>query len=254
MAVIGEAGSHGDFRQRQRGFHQKTQRPPHTALQKVPVGRHARRLLERPDKMGGRQARCAGEVLEADAVLEVRLDIVAHALQDARPQTPAEMRSQARQGLVGGLAGYDAQKPLQRRLGGIRQFAGVQGQGVTHRSPTGYFDLEIGRVFSVEDWTPALLRQSPGRGSRRYAEGDASVTDEPHSSPSDPARDTASVRELAASFEKIRLTCDFTVSGEIWRVRAIRLLEKPWLIVARISLSRSVSVLPARLLESADGP
>jgi hypothetical protein len=39
------------------------------------------------------------------------------------------------------------------------------------------------------------------------------------------------VRELAASFEKIRLICDFTVSGEIWRVRAIRLLEKPWLII-----------------------
>jgi len=84
-------------------------------------------------------------------------------------------------------------------------------------------------------------------------EGDASGTDKPHSKPSDPARDTASVRELAASFEKIRLTCDFTVSGEIWRVRAIRLLEKPWLIIARMSRSRAVSVLPARLLDGADG-
>jgi hypothetical protein len=50
---------------------------------------------------------------------------------------------------------------------------------------------------------------------------------EHHNSPSDPARDTASVRVLTASFIKIRLTCDFTVSGEIFRVRALRLLEKP---------------------------
>jgi hypothetical protein len=50
---------------------------------------------------------------------------------------------------------------------------------------------------------------------------------ERHSSPRDPARDTASVRVLTASFEKIRLACDFTVSGEISRVRAIRLLVKP---------------------------
>jgi hypothetical protein len=50
---------------------------------------------------------------------------------------------------------------------------------------------------------------------------------ERHSNPRDPARDTASVRELTASFEKIRLTCDFTVSGEISKVRAMRLLAKP---------------------------
>lgn len=34
------------------------------------------------------------------------------------------------------------------------------------------------------------------------------------------------MRVLTASFEKMRLTCDFTVSGEISRVRGIRLLEK----------------------------
>lgn len=39
----------------------------------------------------------------------------------------------------------------------------------------------------------------------------------PYNSPSDPARDTASVRVLTASFRKMRLTCDFTVSGEILR-------------------------------------
>ena len=115
------------------------------------------------------------------------------------------------------------------------------------------FDLKIGQVLSVETRAPSLPERSPERVSRRHAEGDASGTDDPHSSPSDPARDTASVRELAASFEKIRLTCDFTVSGEIWRVRAIRLLEKPWLIIARMSRSRAVSVLPARLLDGADG-
>jgi hypothetical protein len=37
----------------------------------------------------------------------------------------------------------------------------------------------------------------------------------PYNSPSDPARDTASVRVPTPSFRKMRLTCDFTVSGEI---------------------------------------
>ena len=40
---------------------------------------------------------------------------------------------------------------------------------------------------------------------------------EHHNSPSDKARNTASVRVLTASFKKICLTCDFTVSGEISR-------------------------------------
>jgi hypothetical protein len=50
---------------------------------------------------------------------------------------------------------------------------------------------------------------------------------ERHINPRDPARDTASARVLTASFEKMRLTCDFTVSGEISKVRAMRLLAKP---------------------------
>ena len=55
----------------------------------------------------------------------------------------------------------------------------------------------------------------------------AAVAPERHSNPRDPARNTASVRVLTASFEKMRLTCDFTVSGEISRIRAMRLLAKP---------------------------
>src|SRR6266849_7502393 len=40
------------------------------------------------------------------------------------------------------------------------------------------FDLEIGQVLSAERRRPSLPERSPGRGSRRYAEGDASATDE----------------------------------------------------------------------------
>jgi hypothetical protein len=50
---------------------------------------------------------------------------------------------------------------------------------------------------------------------------------ERHSSPRDPARNTASVRVLTASLEKMRFTCDFTVSGEMSKLRAMRLLVKP---------------------------
>jgi hypothetical protein len=74
-----------------------------------------------------------------------------------------------------------------------------------------------------------------------------------HNSPSDKARNTASVRVLAVSFKKMRLTCDFTVSGEISRARAMCLLEKPWLIIAITSYSRAVSVSVTRLLGCAEG-
>jgi hypothetical protein len=87
------------------------------------------------------------------------------------------------------------------------------------------------------------------------AKRDASVTSdamgfpsEHHKSPSSAARTTASVRVLTANFRKMRLTCDFTVSGEIARARAMRLLEQPWLIIASTSHSRAVGVAPAWLL------
>jgi hypothetical protein len=50
---------------------------------------------------------------------------------------------------------------------------------------------------------------------------------ERHGNPRDPVRDNASMRVLTASFDKMRLTCDFTVFGEISRVRAMHLLAKP---------------------------
>src|SRR5262249_12595775 len=48
------------------------------------------------------------------------------------------------------------------------------------------------------------------------------------------------------------LTCDFTVSGEISRARAMRLLERPLLIIARTSRSRAVSASLTRQLDSAE--
>jgi len=50
------------------------------------------------------------------------------------------------------------------------------------------------------------------------------------------------------------LTCDFTVSGEISKARAMRLLERPRLINARISYSRAVSASLTRQLDSAKRP
>ena len=62
----------------------------------------------------------------------------------------------------------------------------------------------------------------PDGGARSCRSGEAwveSCFSEHHNSPSDKARNTASVRVLTASFKKICLTCDFTVSGEISRLR-----------------------------------
>jgi hypothetical protein len=74
------------------------------------------------------------------------------------------------------------------------------------------------------------------------------------SSPSDPARNTASARVLTVSFRKIFLAWDFTVSGEILRARATCLLESPLPIIVRISRSRAVSGSPARLPGWAERP
>ena len=49
----------------------------------------------------------------------------------------------------------------------------------------------------------------------------ASPAEQYYSNLSEMARDTASVRVLTESFMKIRLTWDFTVSGEIFKVRAM---------------------------------
>ena len=104
-----------------------------------------------------------------------------------------------------------------------------------------------------------LLDISPRWGTRCVDFGEPwacsgwrSMASEHHNSSSDTARNTASVRVLTASFKRIRLTCDFTVSGEISRVRAMRLLEQPWLIIARTSRSRAVSLSLPRLLSCAE--
>jgi hypothetical protein len=66
-------------------------------------------------------------------------------------------------------------------------------------------------------------RAANGASGRRLQAGNCwrSMASEHHNSSSDTARNTASVRVLTASFKKMRLTCDFTVSGEISRVRAM---------------------------------
>jgi hypothetical protein len=81
-----------------------------------------------------------------------------------------------------------------------------------------------GRVAVRLEVSPDWRGRRPVRGAIR---GCAAVAPERYSNPRDPARNTASVRVLTASLEKMRLTCDFTVSGEISRTRAMCLLVKP---------------------------
>ena len=106
----------------------------------------------------------------------------------------------------------------------------------------------------ISDMAQRYPRRDASWGSSHRA-GDVAISrvaSGHHNNPSDTARSTASLRALTASFKKIRLTWDFTVSGEISRARAMCLLERPWLIIARISLSRAVSVLLTRLLSCAE--
>ena len=57
------------------------------------------------------------------------------------------------------------------------------------------------------------------------------------------ARETACARLSTASFMKMFLMCDFTVSGAIPSSRAISLFDRPWPIRSRILRSRGLSEL-----------
>jgi hypothetical protein len=92
----------------------------------------------------------------------------------------------------------------------------LSGTWCWHRNEAGTFEL---RADVNLNCTGTLFRSS--RSVLPAAPPDC------HINPSDPARDTASARVLTASFEKMRLTCDFTVSGEMSKVRAMRLFAKP---------------------------
>jgi hypothetical protein len=108
------------------------------------------------------------------------------------------------------------------------------------------------RFRTCEASTSPRPRLSDISGAVLRCRPDDLIACELHKIPSEPARDTASERVVTASFRKMRLTCDFTVSGEILRVRAMRLLGKPWLIFTRISRSRAVRVSLTRLLRSVE--
>src|SRR6266851_7963685 len=97
--------------------------------------------------------------------------------------------------------------------------------------------LRLRNVSRPEIGHSRLRRDPPNGGRRGVPKGDAR---EGYSSRSDTARDTASLRVATSSFEKMCLTCDLTVSGEISRLRAIRLLEWPWPIMERTPRSRAV--------------
>ena len=55
------------------------------------------------------------------------------------------------------------------------------------------------------------------------------------------ARDTACARFSTASLMKMCLTCDLTVLCAMASVRAIALLDRPWAMSLRMSLSRPLS-------------
>ena len=101
--------------------------------------------------------------------------------------------------------------------------------------------MRLGAAVALKCALKALLDISPKWGTRRVKLLCGARLPK-SKEPSTAARTTASVRVLTASFKKTCLTCDFTVSGEISRARAMCLLEEPWLIIARTSRSRTVSV------------
>jgi hypothetical protein len=138
----------------------------------------------------------------------------------------------------------------------LGQLTGLSGAVVKHSNDVKSFSFLLGpstRRFHARSGTSWTDLPWPGSACC-FREGPCPSPLSSPSSPSDAARYTASVRVLTASFRKIRLTCVFTVSGDISRVQAMCLLEKPWLIMARTSHSRAVSVSPTRLLDCAERP
>jgi hypothetical protein len=133
---------------------------------------------------------------------------------------------------MGGSNGRSDQGPLTRRVGPVD---GPCLLALCH-------SVEVERRYQTSTLPLHLSCDAVGVGSP-YGK-----------SPSDPARDTACARVLTSSFKKICLACDFTVSGEISRARAMRLLERPWLIIVRISRSLAVNVSLTRQLDCAERP
>jgi hypothetical protein len=103
------------------------------------------------------------------------------------------------------------------RVSDLRQSFGVSSTFSVMPTEVGIHVFKYGPKKTVVD-SDFCRHDVEGAGERRLQR---------HSNPRDPARDTASVLVLTASFEKMRLTCDFTVSGEISNVRATRLFAKP---------------------------
>ena len=79
MALIRKAACKRDFGQRQVGPGQELLCTPHAALHKKFVRRQTLRLFERAGEVIHRFPRDTGERLKADILLQVCLDIFAHA-------------------------------------------------------------------------------------------------------------------------------------------------------------------------------
>src|SRR6266446_6034676 len=94
VTLVGEPGRQRDLRKRKVGLGKKTLRPPHAALDKILVRSQAFRLLECTGKVIHRQPDNAGQRLDADVPLQMRLDELADAPQRSRWQASANTRMQ----------------------------------------------------------------------------------------------------------------------------------------------------------------
>src|ERR1700722_1983659 len=78
VALVREAGRDGDLSERQIALDEQLLRAPDTAQEEEMTRRHALGSLERTRKMTARQSHQPGEPPDADALLEICLDVRVH--------------------------------------------------------------------------------------------------------------------------------------------------------------------------------
>src|SRR5262245_39853240 len=94
MALVGKPGCQRDLRKRKVGLGKKILRSLHPALDEIFVRGHAFRLLECTGEVIHRKPGNAGERLDADILLQVRLNELADASQRSRRQAAPNTRAQ----------------------------------------------------------------------------------------------------------------------------------------------------------------
>src|ERR1700754_1849654 len=150
MALIGETGRQGDFRERQVRACKKLLGPLHPFADQVIMRRDADGLLEGANEVADLEIGKPGQRFHADTLLDVRIDVIAQA-----PQYPGRQSAAGKAGSGNRVCLIDWKSDQPRRLGFRQSFRNCR-----VRSRRGRFNFAV--VGQLEhDWTSCQSVAAP---------------------------------------------------------------------------------------------